>query len=237
MEERVIDGPPGGALRRLAEVLLERRRSAAPPDATANRAVELVHSARGRKRIDSLVADLNVSSRRLERSFLTHVGMSPKLFSRPRALRPRRARSRLARPDALVAVRAGARLLGPGALHQRVQGIRRRDAGGVRGGERVTLLAGTADIGVRIGEGLLLLTAGVVIAYARSAWRRRRRNAKGAAVYERAPTSDARPGAAAVPATRSTCECCGFRTLGGPCRMGNSTRSVRSATTRPRHEG
>jgi transcriptional regulator GlxA family with amidase domain len=41
-----------------------------------------VHSTRGRKRIDSLVADLNVSSRRLERSFLTHVGMSPKLFSR-----------------------------------------------------------------------------------------------------------------------------------------------------------
>jgi AraC-like DNA-binding protein len=82
MEERVIDGPADGALRRLAEVLLERRRSAAPPDATANRAVELVHSARGRKRIDSLVADLNVSSRRLERSFLTHVGMSPKLFSR-----------------------------------------------------------------------------------------------------------------------------------------------------------
>jgi transcriptional regulator GlxA family with amidase domain len=37
---------------------------------------------RGRERIDALVADLNTSPRRLERHFLTHVGMSPKLFSR-----------------------------------------------------------------------------------------------------------------------------------------------------------
>jgi hypothetical protein len=40
----------------------------------------LVHSALGRKRIDSIVRDLNVSARRLERNFLTHVGMSPSSF-------------------------------------------------------------------------------------------------------------------------------------------------------------
>jgi AraC-like DNA-binding protein len=82
IEGRVLDGPADSAMARLAQVLVERRRSAAPPDETANRAVHLVHSARGRKRIDALVADLNISPRRLERNFLTHVGMSPKLFSR-----------------------------------------------------------------------------------------------------------------------------------------------------------
>jgi AraC-like DNA-binding protein len=82
IEDRVLSGAPEGAMRRLAEVLLERRRSAAPPDATAHRAVGLVHAARGRKRIDALVSELNVSPRRLERNFLAHVGMSPKLFSR-----------------------------------------------------------------------------------------------------------------------------------------------------------
>jgi transcriptional regulator GlxA family with amidase domain len=32
--------------------------------------------------MDDLTRDLNVSPRRLERQFLTHVGMSPKLFAR-----------------------------------------------------------------------------------------------------------------------------------------------------------
>lgn len=82
IEDRVLSGPAEGALRRLAEALLERRRAFAPPDETTHRAVQLVHGAGGGKRIDALVADLNISPRRLERHFLTHVGMSPKLFSR-----------------------------------------------------------------------------------------------------------------------------------------------------------
>jgi AraC-like DNA-binding protein len=82
IEDRVLSGPPDGALRRLAETLLERRRTAPPPDETAHRAAQLVRRERGRGRIDALAADLNVSSRRLERHFLAHVGMSAKLFSR-----------------------------------------------------------------------------------------------------------------------------------------------------------
>jgi len=82
IEERVIDGPADGALRRFAEVLLERRRRTADPDATTGRAVHLVHAARGRARIDAITAGLNVTPRKLERHFMAHVGMSPKTFSR-----------------------------------------------------------------------------------------------------------------------------------------------------------
>jgi len=82
IEERVLDGSSGGVLRRLGDVLLERRRNAPPPDPTVGRAAALVRGAAGRKRMDALTSDLNVSARRLERQFLTHVGMSPKLFSR-----------------------------------------------------------------------------------------------------------------------------------------------------------
>ncbi len=82
IEERVLGGPAEGSMGRLADCLIERRRAAEAPDETARRAVALIHGASGRKRIDSLLGDLNVSARRLERNFLTHVGMSPKLFSR-----------------------------------------------------------------------------------------------------------------------------------------------------------
>lgn len=82
MEERVLDGSAEGALWRLADVLWERRRAAPPPDATVGRAATLVRDAAGQKRMDALTADLDVSARALERKFLTHVGMSPKLFSR-----------------------------------------------------------------------------------------------------------------------------------------------------------
>ncbi|HEX4633739.1 MAG TPA: helix-turn-helix domain-containing protein [Gemmatimonadales bacterium] len=82
MEERVLDGSPEGALRRLADVLWDRRRAAPPPDATVGRAAALVRDAAGQKRMDDLTRDLDVSPRSLERKFLTHVGMSPKLFSR-----------------------------------------------------------------------------------------------------------------------------------------------------------
>lgn len=82
IEERVLDGSAEGALRRLADVLWERRRDAPPPDPTVGRAAALVRGAAGRKRMDALSADLDVSTRSLERKFLTHVGISPKLFSR-----------------------------------------------------------------------------------------------------------------------------------------------------------
>lgn len=82
IEERVLDGSAEGALRRLADVLWERRRAAPPPDATVGRAAAIVRETAGRKRMDALTADLDVSARSLERKFLTHVGMSPKLFSR-----------------------------------------------------------------------------------------------------------------------------------------------------------
>lgn len=82
IEERVLDGSAEGALRRLADVLWERRRAAPPPDATVGRAAALVREAAGRKRMDALTSDLDISARSLERKFLTHVGMSPKLFSR-----------------------------------------------------------------------------------------------------------------------------------------------------------
>jgi AraC-like DNA-binding protein len=81
IEARVLDGPAESALGRLAEVLLERRRGR-DPDAAAHRAVELVRRADGRVRIDALAAGLNTSPRKLERQFLAHVGMSPKLFAR-----------------------------------------------------------------------------------------------------------------------------------------------------------
>jgi AraC-like DNA-binding protein len=82
IEDRVLSAGSNGALDRLADALLDRRREFPAPDETMHRAVQLVRGARGRKRIDALVADLNTSPRRLERHFLTHVGMSPKLFSR-----------------------------------------------------------------------------------------------------------------------------------------------------------
>jgi AraC-like DNA-binding protein len=82
LEDRVLTGPAESALTRLGDVLVERRRHTAAPDETTFRAVQLIRRARGRKPIGSLVTDMNLSPRRLERHFLTHVGMSPKLFSR-----------------------------------------------------------------------------------------------------------------------------------------------------------
>ena len=82
IEDRVFTGAPESAMRRLGDALAERRAAAAPPHEAAARAVSLVRRARGRKRIDALVAELNLSPRQLERHFLAHVGLSPKLFSR-----------------------------------------------------------------------------------------------------------------------------------------------------------
>lgn len=80
-ETRVIDGPPDGALRRLCAILedvpVSRR-----DDSVVREAVRLVRHAHGRKRMDDLASSINVSTRRLERHFLEHVGVSAKTFSR-----------------------------------------------------------------------------------------------------------------------------------------------------------
>ena len=80
-ENRVIDGPTDGALGRLTRALQEVR-----PIREANsvvvEAVRLVRDAQGRKRIDDLAAMANVSTRRLERHFIEHVGIPAKTFSR-----------------------------------------------------------------------------------------------------------------------------------------------------------
>lgn len=82
IEDRVFSAAPDRVLRTLAEVLIEWRGCAVAPDELTRRAVQSVRRARGTMRIDALAAGLNVSPRRLERQFLTHVGMSPKLYSR-----------------------------------------------------------------------------------------------------------------------------------------------------------
>ena len=80
-ENRVIDGRSDGALGRLARVLEEVR-----PIREANHvvveAVRRVRDAQGRKRIDDLASMVNVSTRRLERHFIEHVGIPAKTFSR-----------------------------------------------------------------------------------------------------------------------------------------------------------
>ena len=82
LEDQVFSGPPDGALQRLAEGLIERGQVADGSENVAHRAARLVHEAKGRRRIDDLARDLNVSGRGLERQFLAHVGLTPKLFSR-----------------------------------------------------------------------------------------------------------------------------------------------------------
>jgi AraC-like DNA-binding protein len=82
IEDRVFSGPPATALRRLSETLQRWRGTLEAPDPLAHRAESLVRGSQGRQRIDALAGDLNISPRRLERHFLAHVGITPKLFSR-----------------------------------------------------------------------------------------------------------------------------------------------------------
>jgi AraC-like DNA-binding protein len=83
MEDRVLSGPTATTLERLAAVLLDRvTRAPIMLDPITLNAAQIVRKSRGRARMDALTRDLNVSPRKLERHFLTHVGMSPKLFSR-----------------------------------------------------------------------------------------------------------------------------------------------------------
>jgi AraC-like DNA-binding protein len=82
IEDRILSGPPDTAMRRMAAVLQRWHGTLEAPDAVSHRAERLVRQASGRARIDALAGDLNISARRLERHFLAHVGMTPKLFSR-----------------------------------------------------------------------------------------------------------------------------------------------------------
>lgn len=82
IEDRVFNGPREGALRRLMEVFMETRRAIEPTPTVAQHAVRLVQGAHGRQRIDAIAGDLNISARQLERQFLAHVGLPPKLFAR-----------------------------------------------------------------------------------------------------------------------------------------------------------
>jgi AraC-like DNA-binding protein len=82
IEDRILSGPPATVLRRMADVLQHWHGALEAPDVVSHRAEHLVRQASGRARIDALAGDLNISARRLERHFLAHVGMTPKLFSR-----------------------------------------------------------------------------------------------------------------------------------------------------------
>jgi transcriptional regulator GlxA family with amidase domain len=82
VEDRVFNAPPTDALRHLAQVLLDLAHAHDPEHGIADRAVGRLRSTGGTLRIDELAGDLSVSTRRLERHFLTNVGLSPKLFAR-----------------------------------------------------------------------------------------------------------------------------------------------------------
>jgi AraC-like DNA-binding protein len=82
LEERVIaGGASSGAMQRMADVLSERLRSERG-DAVIDRAVRRLRRQGGKTRIDDVAGDINVSTRRLERHFLEHVGVTAKTFSR-----------------------------------------------------------------------------------------------------------------------------------------------------------
>lgn len=82
VEDHVLGGPPDTALVRLAEALVRLRRPADAVAELAQRADRVVRHAHGRRRIDDLAGQLDISGRRLERRFLAELGMTPKLFSR-----------------------------------------------------------------------------------------------------------------------------------------------------------
>jgi AraC-like DNA-binding protein len=80
-EERVLTGPDEQTLQRLADALMRLSRSREPHPLVA-RAVQSVRQGGGQHRMGALAYGSNVSSRHLERIFLEHVGIGPKLFSR-----------------------------------------------------------------------------------------------------------------------------------------------------------
>ena len=81
LEDRVLSGPTNRALGRLTEELIRLRKSC-EANAAITRAVNAVRGAGGVTRVDEIANTANMTARHLERNFLEHVGISPKLFAR-----------------------------------------------------------------------------------------------------------------------------------------------------------
>ena len=81
LEERVIDGDPTRSLARLTDELVRLRRSR-HGNAVVTKTVRALREAGGTARIDAVASAANLSTRHLERHFLEHVGISPKVFAR-----------------------------------------------------------------------------------------------------------------------------------------------------------
>jgi AraC-like DNA-binding protein len=80
LEERVLSAE-GMTFQRFAEALT-RLRASREVNPLVARAIASIRLNGGQQRIDDLARDTNVSARHLERTFLEHVGLGPKLFSR-----------------------------------------------------------------------------------------------------------------------------------------------------------
>ena len=81
LEDRVLSGPENRALGRFTEELVRLRKSR-EANAVIARAVNAVRGTGGVARIDEVASATNLTARHLERNFLEHVGLTPKLFAR-----------------------------------------------------------------------------------------------------------------------------------------------------------
>lgn len=81
LEECIMSTTDDCALPRIGEALLRLGRSRGAEPVVA-RAVAAIRAAGGRKRVDALAHETNMSTRQLERVFLEHVGLGPKTYSR-----------------------------------------------------------------------------------------------------------------------------------------------------------
>lgn len=81
LEERVLAAGEGMTFQRFAEALT-RLRASRDANPLVARAIASIRLSGGQQRIGELARATNVSARHLERTFLEHVGLRPKLFSR-----------------------------------------------------------------------------------------------------------------------------------------------------------
>jgi AraC-like DNA-binding protein len=81
-EERVVVSDSTHAMARLAPAISELGDALASPSPLIHAAVGLVRQSGGAARVDELANEMSVSTRKLERHFLEHLGLTPKLFSR-----------------------------------------------------------------------------------------------------------------------------------------------------------
>jgi AraC-like DNA-binding protein len=81
MEERILSATDDCALSRMSHALVRLLASRVVQPVLA-RAVASIRAAGGRKRIDTLAQETNLSTRQLERVFVDHVGLGPKTYSR-----------------------------------------------------------------------------------------------------------------------------------------------------------